>query len=191
MSNKVGLTETTRQCGETFTAVAAYHRQMTAQRLGASCMALGVVGVVIALALAGCQANPNRFAAPQAKAEAAGWMQQVTKSITKSIDPVKTSLRSNAAIACASDHSYFATKFAWRNFTTVVAKGSTDAALSLIEQALTQAGWTSRGAHPIVTGRMLTLTSPRVSGGSGTVTVETASGSPELTIAAVSACYDG
>ena len=146
-----------------------------------------VVCIGVALALAGCQTNPNRFAGTQAKAEAASWMRQATQSIA----PARTSLRSNSAIPCAGDHSYFATKFAWRNFTTVLVDSNPDAALSLVERTLKQAGWSSKGAQPNVSGRILILTSPLVHGGHGTVTVESASGSAELTFSAVSVCYDG
>ncbi len=113
------------------------------------------------------------------------------RQATQSIAPARTSLRSNSAIPCASDHSYFATKFAWRNFTTVLVDSNPDAALSLVERTLKQAGWSSKGAQPNVSGRILILTSPLVHGGHGTVTVESASGSAELTFSAVSACYDG
>ncbi|MCU1470114.1 MAG: hypothetical protein JWQ39_1263 [Glaciihabitans sp.] len=146
-----------------------------------------VVCIGVALALAGCQTNPNRFGGTQAKAEAANWMRQATQSIA----PASASPRSNSPIPCPTDHSYFATKFAWRNFTTVVVDGNPDAALSLVERTLTQAGWRSRGARPNVSGQMLILTSPLVHGDHGTVTVESATGSPELTLSAVSACYDG
>ncbi len=150
-------------------------------------IAAGAVAVTLAAALGGCQSQPGRFSRLGAKAEAAAWVHQVSAAI----QPVSTSLRVNASIPCASDHSYFPTSQSWRNLTTVVPKGNPEDALALIEQAFEGAGWKSTGAHASVSGRELVLTSPLVHGGHGTVIVESATGNRELTVSAVSACYDG